>query len=367
MALGLFGCIGNKKKDEPIKSYADFWNWFQNNEKTFFNVVKNQKNIEKEFFDKLSPKLAELKEGYFFLAGMLDDNTAELILTADGNIKNIVFVEELVAQAPKIKGWKFTALKPALDIENVAINMYGYRFDSKNLFFYSNENADYPDEIDISIVHNDLTEENKNEIVNGTYIFLDNYLGELDFVNNIDNLNIIGKREAQKELVPIAKLKEFLIWRQKEFIEKYEGVRGNTENDAHSGLEAKLKNGKTLLAVINTQLLNWDSKASHPWVAVFTIKYDGSETNGMPNKDDYESLNEIENDMLQYLIDKDGYLYIGRQTADGEREIYFACKDFRKPSKVFFEAQQKYADKFVIEYDIYKDKYWQSFRRFNPN
>ena len=367
MAFGLFGCVGNKKKDEPIKSYADFWNWFQKNEKIFFNVIKNQKDIEKDFFDNLSTKLSELKDGYFFLAGMLDENTAELVLTADGNIKNIVFVEELIEQAPKIKGWKFTALKPALDIENVAINMYGYRFDSENLFFYSNENADYLDEIDISVVHNDLTEENKNEIGTGTYIFLDNYLGELDFVNNIDNLDIIGKQEAKKELVPIAKLKEFLIWRQKEFIEKYEGIRCNTENDEHSVLEAELKNGNKLIAVINTQLLNWDSRASHPWIAVFTIKYDGRKTNGMPNEDDYESLTEIENELMQSLIDKDGYLYIGRQTADGEREIYFASKDFRKPSKVFFETQQKYTNKFEIEYDIYKDKYWKSFRRFNPN
>jgi len=367
MAFGLFGCIGNKKKDEPIKSYADFWNWFQNNEKTFFNVVKNQKDIEKGFFDKLSPKLAELKDGYFFLAGMFDDNTAELVLTADGNIKNIVFVEELVEQAPKINGWKFTAHKPASDIENVNIEMAGYKFSGENLFFYSNDHADYPDEIDIFIIHNELTEENRDQIVIGVYIFLDNYLGELNSVSNIDNVKVIGRNEAEKELIPIAKLKDFIAWRQKEFIEKYDNTRYNTENDECSVLEAKMKSGNTLIAVVNTQLLKWDSKASHPWIAVFTIKYDGSDTNGMPNKEDYESLNEIENSMLQYLIDKDGYLYIGRQSADGEREIYFACKDFRKPSKVFFETQQKYGNKFEIEYDIYKDKYWKSFRRFNPN
>lgn len=357
------------KKDEPIKSYADFWDWFQNNEKSFFDVVKNHKNIDivKDFFDKLSPKLAELKEGYFFLAGMLDDNTAELVLTADGNIMNIAFVEELVAQAPKITGWKFTALKPALDIENVNIDMAGYTFSKENLFFYSNDHADYPDEIDISVVHNDLTEDNKKEVANGTFIFLDNYLGELDFVNNIDNIKIIGRHEAEKELIPIAKLKDFLTWKQKEFIEKYQGVRCDTENDSYSALEAKLKNGNTLLAIVNTQLLNWDSKASHPWVAIFIIKYDGSNTNGMPDSEDYELLNEIEDEMMSYLTDKDGYLNIGRQTADGEREIYFACKDFRKPSKMFFEVQQKYADKFEIEYDIYKDKYWQSFERFRQD
>ncbi len=355
------------KKEKPVKSNSDFWNWFQNNEKTFFNVVKSNKDIEKGFFDKLSPKLAELKDGYFFLTGMYDDNTVELILTADGNTKNIVFVEELVEQAPKINGWKFTSLKPASDIENVAINMAGYKFDRDNLFFYSNDHTNYPDEIDISIIHSDLTEDNRKKIGTGIYIFLDNYLGELDFVNNIDNLKIIGKQESKKELVPIEKLKDFLTWRQKEFIEKYDGVRYDTQNDEHSILEAKLESGNKLIAVVNTQLLDWDGKASHPWIAVITFKYDGQNSNGMPNEKDNQSLSEIEESILQKLADKDGYLYIGRQTASNEREIYFACKDFRKPSIVFFKIQQDNENKFEIEYEIYKDKYWQSFERFRPN
>jgi hypothetical protein len=33
------------KKDDPIKSYDDFWNWFQTNEKNFFSVVKSDRNI----------------------------------------------------------------------------------------------------------------------------------------------------------------------------------------------------------------------------------------------------------------------------------------------------------------------------------
>lgn len=354
------------KKDEPIKSYSDFWNWFQKNEKTFFNVVKTNKDIEKRFFEKLSPKLAKLKDGYYFLAGMCDDATVELIFTADGNTKNIVFIEELVGHAPIIDGWKFIALKPALDIENVAINMAGYEFGSNNLFFYSNDYPNYPDEIDISVIHSDQTEENKQQIGNGTYIFLDNYLGELDFVNNIDHLEMVSKKEAKKELVPIAKLKDFLIWRQKEFIEKYDGVRYDTSDDEHAILEAKLENGNNLIAVVNTHLLDWDSKASHPWIAVITFKYDGSKNNGMPNENDYQTLNNIEEKILNQLSDKDGYLYVCRQTANNERDVFFACKDFRKPAKVFFKIQ-KDSNQFEIKYDIYKDKYWQSFEQFRPN
>ncbi len=354
-----------KTKDEPIKSYADFWAWFQKNEKDFFRVVRNRRDIETGFFDKLSPKLGELKDGYFYLTGVYDDNTVELILTADGSAKNIVFVEELVEAAPKIAGWKITALKPALNIKDVSIEMNGFKFNSENLNFYANELSDYPDEIDITLVHNDLTEENKKHILKGVYIFLDNYLGELDFLNNIDNLTTVGNQQQQKELVPIEKLKDFLIWRQKEFIEKYEGVRYDTENDNYSILEAELESGNNLIAVINTDLLHWDSKASHPWIAVLTIKYDGSNNNGMPNNKDQKLLNTIEDEILQELKDIDGFLNIGKQTAKGERDIYFACKDFRKPSKVFFGIQQKYSYGFEIEYDIYKDKYWRSFERFN--
>ncbi len=33
----------------------------------------------------------------------------------------------------------------------------------------------------ISIIHTDMNNKNSSQITNGVYIFLDNYLGELDF------------------------------------------------------------------------------------------------------------------------------------------------------------------------------------------
>ncbi len=355
------------KNEQPIKSNIDFWTWFTKHEKSFYNIVKSRKNLDVGFFDKIAPKLQELKEGYFYLTGMLDDNTVELVLTADGVIKNIVFVEELVSAAPILKGWKFTALKPALKIENVNISMGDLEFNQSNIFFYSNEDALYPDEIDITIVHNDFTNANQKALSTGVYLFLDNYLGELDFVNNVDSVKIIGRQEAEKELIPIEKLKPFLSWRQKEFIEKYEGLRYNTENDNHACFQGTLENGKALFATINTDILRWDCKASHPWIAIITIKYHETNGTGMPDEQDDELLDKIQEDLEHKLKDMDGYINIGRQTANSEREIYFACRDFRKPAKVFFEIQFNYPEKLVIDYEIYKDKYWQTFERFNGN
>lgn len=41
------------RADTPIFSNEDFWNWFIKNEKSFFNTIKKESNIEKNFFDKI--------------------------------------------------------------------------------------------------------------------------------------------------------------------------------------------------------------------------------------------------------------------------------------------------------------------------
>lgn len=351
------------KNENAINSYADFWNWFQKHEKDFFNVVKQQRDVEKNFFHKLSPELEALKDGFYYLTGMYDDDTVELIITPDGDLCNIVFVEELVRAAPALPGWKFTALKPELSIENVNIHMAGYEFNSDTMSFYSNEHPEYPDEIDIVIVHNQYNEEDKHAIVNGTYIFLDNYLGELNSVTTLDNVTVIPKEEAPRELVPIAKLKDYLIWRQKEFVEKYEGIRYNTEEDSYSVFEGE-RDGLPLIAVINTDLLQWDGKASHPWILQLDMKYDGENNNGLPEKPVMTLMENVEDGLIETLKEVEGYLHIGRETAKGIRELYFACKDFRLPSKLVYQLQEEYKDKLEMSYSIYKDKYWMSFNRF---
>lgn len=355
------------KKESPIESYSDFWNWFLKHEKEFFKIVQEGNNIHKGFLDKIAPKLDEIHDGFYFLTGMFDKQSAELILTPDGAIKNIYVIEELVNAAPKIEGWKFTALKSASDINDVGITYENFNFDKGNLKFYPNIHNDYPDEIDLTIVYDHFEDDKKSVVTNGVYIFLDNYLGELHSVTLIDNLEVIGYENDTQELIPIEKLKDYLIWREKEFVEKYEGVRHNTENDSYAGFESKKKDGGVLLAIMNTDILEWDKKASHPWVLNVQILFDGSDTNGMPDKETYQLLNEIEDEIMAELKDIQGYLNIGRETADGKREIYFACKEFRKPPKVLDKLIKKYSKTLEISYEIYKDKYWQTFRHYQQN
>lgn len=344
-------------------SFQEFWNWFETKEKEFFSILKDEDDVEENFLDVTLHKLKELNEQFFLLAGMHDDSTAELIITVDGNIKDIVYAQELVAASPALENWKFTALKPESDIEDVNLRIGDHIFSKENIYFCSNDDEDYPDEIDLIFVHDDLNDHNENEVINGTYLFIDNYLGELNFVTQIDNFSISNKNETEKELIPIEKLKDFLSWREREFTEKYDAATIETNEDSYSLLEGTLENGFPMLATVNVDLLQWDKKASHPWISVLRIKYQGDENNGFPNDKDYDLFNLIEDEMTLELKTEEGNLNLGRETADNIREIYFVSKDFRKISKVLAETVQKYPD-YEMSFEIYKDKYWQSFERY---
>lgn len=361
--MDIFKNILGQEEAADKNIYRLFWDWFLKNEKKFHQIIKEHKRVKEDFFEKLHLELIKIKEGFFFQAGMYNSDTVELVFTADGDPRNIVFIEELVAEAPQIKGWRFTALKPEMVINRVGIQIEDIEFQAENMYFYAHHYPEYPDEIDICIVHEDLNPENEDLIRQGIFIFLDNYLGELPFVNQIDNLHVVAKEEAEEELIPIAKLKDYLIWREKEFIEKYEGLHYHTDQDQFSIMEGELPDGQMIVAVINSQLLEWDRKASHPWLAIMILTYKDGQ-NGMPSPHDFDLLELIEKEITNALHDMDGYLNVGRQTGSNEREVYFACKEFRKPSKVFYEIQKKYEHLFEIEYEIYKDKYWQSFERF---
>lgn len=344
-------------------SYQKFWTWFETQEKELFKIVKEHDFIEEKFLDIILPKLKEINENFFILTGMSAETIAELIITVDGNIKDIVYAEEFVKAAPNLENWKFTALKPETEIENISIQFADYVFDKNTVYFYSNDDENYPDEIDLVFVHEDMNDENENEIINGTYLFIDNYLGELNFITQIDNFLILGKHKAEKELIPIEKLKDFLSWREKEFTEKYESATIETSEDSYSLLEGTLENGFPLLATVNVDLLQWNQKASHPWISALRIAFKGDEANGFPDDHDYDLFNTIEDEMMLQLKAEEGNLNLGRETAENLREIYFVSKDFRMISKVLAETVDKYPD-YEMSFEIYKDKYWQSFERY---
>lgn len=356
--------FGSKQKAEGADN-EDFWGWFSRHAAEFHRIVKNEEQVDGVFLEKLMPKLQNINTQFYCLTGMFDNETAELVITADGDIKSFVFVEELVASAPPIAGWKFTALKPPTDIGSFSLNMKDYKFDNSNIRFCYNDNADYPDEIDISLLCDHYTEENKESVTHGCLLFVENSLGELNMATLIDNVTVAA--DCPRDPIPIGKLGDFLVWREKELVEKYEGARHDTNKDTYSIMEAKDKDDRPLVAVINQDILEWEAKASHPWMMAIEIVFNGAGRNGMPDTSASEAMSRFEDELASQLPDHEGYLYLGRETYNGKRTIFFACKEFRRVSKVTAMLIARYRGRLAISYDIYKDKYWMSLNYFKDN
>jgi Family of unknown function (DUF695) len=357
----LFG----SKKETQINNYHDFWQWFVAHEAAFHKVVKVKPDLEiidEKVLTPIIEQLHKLNEDFSCEVGMESDNRADLVITAQGDLKTFVFVDELLAAAPKLNNWVFTNLKTAHAV-GCSIEMDGYVFDDETIGFYTNVLPQYPDEIDITLAHKDYNEEDDKTIVNGSFIYLDAILGEYNSVTLIDAVTIEGI-DPKRDLIPMSKLHDFLVWREKEFVEKYKGTRLTDEEDEFFTYEAETEAGDVIIAVMNKSLLQWEAKPSHPWLLTIECEYDGSENNSLPNPDVYDLMREFEDELNPLLPIADGYLNIGRKTGLNKRTTYIACKEFKQSSKIVHEMLKKYEKQLPMTYDISKDKYWMALNQF---
>ncbi|GHU14055.1 hypothetical protein FACS189441_2870 [Betaproteobacteria bacterium] len=363
-----------RQKEALTQACHEFWKRFQQHAAEFFAVLDQgtPDDVDEKFFRKIAPWLENISNEFFYLAGMYDEHTAELILTAEGNLKNFVLVETLVDAAPALKNWKITALKPPDDDENQVIHLEeGLKFGADNLSFYLEEDPDYPEEINVVVVDADFNEDNQERIRFGCNLFLDNYLGERYFATAIDNLRVVGEAEATYEPLPINKLKGLLLTQQTRFAASHTHIDDIDvdaidldHGDHYSLLEGRLNNTKLIVALVNDRLLNLNVGALYPWVAVLTLPYESQGDSGMPDKKTLKLLDEAEEEILAELSPNSGCLYIARETGNDERTLYFANEDFRAISQFFYYAQKKYAEAFELDCELYKDRYWRTFRRF---
>jgi hypothetical protein len=349
-----------KKLFSPTLSVHDvpsFWNWFTLNHHRLFLAVKKEKNLDKDFFNLLLPNLQALNEQFYCQAGMVDPDTAELIITVEGQIKSFVFAEELVAAAPALPHWKFTALAPPTG-HSISIVMDGYSFNQEKISFTCEDDPLRPDEINLTLHYSDYSENHKALIYQGTMIYLENALGELSAATLIDNIDIAPLTEEVVQPIPIEKLTSFLTWKEKEFVEKYKEIGYETGEENYSVFESQDTKGLPLIAIIKRDLLSWDAKASHPWMLTVHIAYPNG-VNGMPDRGTGEWMDQFEDQFTYSLSGKQACLYLGRRTYNNSRVIYFACADYRHTSKYTAALIKEIQSPYTITYDIFKDKYWR--------
>jgi hypothetical protein len=360
----MFGLKLFKKKQAHTPTEV-FWNWFIKNKDRFKRVFDDTEKAH-DFIDKLVEQLNEVHPSLKALAGPYDDKQFELIITADGEIAQFVKVEELVASAPQFNDWIITAHKPRIGLDKISTEMYGYVFSSNTMQFYPNIEPDYPDEVNIILVHKDYNKEQHKDFQTGALIFLDNALGEINLATMIDSCEV-KPAEKNVELIPLIKLEDYIKWREKEFLEKYEKIDiVIPDEQPWNILEAENKNGLPIIATISSKFKNWEYKAAFPWLVQIDISFSGNER-GFPDDSQMQSMQEIEDNLLDVLKPTD-LIYLGHETHNNFRSIFSYTDDYKLASKIIHSFLEKTKSKFEISFFIQKDKYWRTMEwYFNAN
>lgn len=344
----------------PIRT---FWGWFLLNESKFVKRLQLDREQTPEVLDEILGQVQLYHPSVYGLMGFCDDGKLEFVFTADGVVKNIVFIEDLLAEAPKLDHWLFTCLKPQYGSYDFSINYYDFIFDKDRLKFFSKIDDRYPDEICITLTHPDYTkEEDYNVILNGSLIFLDNCLGELNTACRIDYFDLVAEGDVDgKDLIPIEKLESYLVWREKEYLQKYEEVSFEIPKENYALLEGSQED-TPVIAVVNQGWADWPYKPIFSWLIRVSIKFEGN-AEGLPNKEQLETIQTLEDKVIDG-IDPAKTCVVGRVTSANTSTIYLYANEYKDCSRTIFGILNTFDTEMEIDYFMSKDKYWAAVERF---
>ena len=191
---------------------SDFWQWFLNNQPKIETATQGDEQI----IDELLTQLHKYNEHLFFEISTNSDDK-HLIITAEGDSKQFDSVRNLIAKAPKIKHWQFTALKPAIGF-NFTNNYEGVEYDPTKLWFLPLDNKSDPAAIGIKIGIPNYDEKTHIHSKAAMWVILDNGLGELAAATDIQYMNTVPlPLQPEKEgYIKLAELPEYIDWKKRQ-------------------------------------------------------------------------------------------------------------------------------------------------------
>ena len=187
---------------------AEFWQAFE------LNAAKlaQARSADTPVYDELLETLQEIHEG-LFIEFSTSPGDCELIITAEGEKSLFPLVEQIVAAAPVIKGWKIFALKPKLGFPDL-IQWEGYQLSIEDVVFDPMESES--GELGLFLLVPNLADEDAQNAHDALLRAIDHGLGEREFAEAVAFTEIAALEEPADEFISLADLESFIEWRRKQ-------------------------------------------------------------------------------------------------------------------------------------------------------
>ena len=197
----------------PPSATEKFWAW----------VVDNSARMEatagkpppEELLDGLTSEIKAIDEGLTFEFGQDSNGIFELVISAECNREKFPVVFDIIRQAPAIKNWRFTALKPQSD-PDISIEIGGLKLTPKEARI-ALAAADDTAPLQVIFYVPDMTEETYGLYAHGLTVLADAILGEWLSAEMIHSYDIVESLPEHAAIYSLSELPALVEARRQEF------------------------------------------------------------------------------------------------------------------------------------------------------
>lgn len=190
------------------KGISEFWSSFQKNSEALSRI----ETADDPVYDELLEKLQQIDAGLFFEFSVQPEQ-CELLITAEGDQNLFACVDDIVAAAPKVRGWKIFALKPKLGFPKT-VEWEGFEIAIADVVFDPLANAE--GDLGLRILVPGLNEEDIDNAHNALLRAIDHGLGEREFAESIQHTEVAALEGPASEYIPLSDLERYVQWHKKQ-------------------------------------------------------------------------------------------------------------------------------------------------------
>jgi hypothetical protein len=159
----------------------DFWDWFQNKKSDIEKFIISDSD-DYSIYDELTEKLSSYNE--LVIAELTKDthDINVLILSCDGRIDGIPFVEKLYESAPIIENWRFQKFRMPGHVKE--LNYQGLQFKSNDIKIKYTPDEQYFN-LELFIKGYNTNDDRYKGLA---FLYLDHMVGEYNVMTKIGNI-----------------------------------------------------------------------------------------------------------------------------------------------------------------------------------
>jgi hypothetical protein len=344
--------------------YDPFWEWFVSQEAEFYQQLTKAKPPIKTFNKTVQRQIDKIHPDIFCDTAI--DATGKVVVTFrhEEVVKNMIFVDTLVINAPKLPNWQFHAFIPPAANQPFRETYGKHTFDSEQLNFYFRTIPECPTETHLVVIYPHYNMADGPTFAEAIKTFILHYVGERIFVTQIDEFYV--RRDvspADKDIAtvqPLSQLLDALQAREQEFLDKAtEPFTDGEDTGRFSTIETKTPIG-TIRFTVNTTLALWPDKFSYPFVMQVNISYEVAKNGRLPGKKSTNEMDAIFAQLYVLLKLEDDCLNLAQVMGGGVYSAFFALRSAHLPSLIAHIFINTHPLAPLMSYELEHDKYWKT-------